>query len=187
MTRVYEETDLVNLRNQNVLTGEASLLALVSTVGGLTIATVGVITFFYEWRKSRLASLNEVYRLLGDITHREARKVLYGNETNASYEILGLPRDDNNLISSENLMSLAKDIVRSDLNHVGTLIQYKLVSKGIIVKEYSWMIVKCWKLLEGEIMNRRNSKDGNPNYMKNFEDLKNEAVKHKDKQSKLKS
>jgi hypothetical protein len=33
---VYEETDLLNLWNQNVLAEEASLLALFSTVGGLT-------------------------------------------------------------------------------------------------------------------------------------------------------
>jgi hypothetical protein len=163
------------------MTPEIPVLTVLSTIAVVTVATVGTITFFFERRKSNLTSLNEVYHLLGDIRHREARKVLYGNWNMSSYEILGLDRPNVDAgASPEDLMSLAKDIVRSDLNHVGTLVRHRLANGKTIIKEYSWIIIKCWELLEDDIMKRRQSQ-GPTNHMKNFEDLKNKAMKYVEK------
>jgi len=160
---------------------ENDILTLLATIAAVTIATVGVITFIYERRKFRLAALVETYRFLGDIRHREARKVLYGNESMASYEILSLVRPTaDGGASTDELERLAKDIVRSDLNHVGTLIQHKLLDENTIVSEYNWMIQKSWSLLEADIMNRRNG-IGPSNYMENFETLRKKAEKWSEK------
>ena len=99
----------------------------------------------------------------------------------SSYEILGLGRPNvEGGTSSEDLKSLAKDIVRSDLNHIGTLVRHRLANGKTIIKEYGWIVIKCWELLEDDIMKRRQSK-GPPNYMKNIEDLKNKAMQYVEK------
>src|SRR5918996_803153 len=119
---------------KNVMTAEVPIFTILSTLSVLTVATVGTITFLFERRKSNLSSLSEVYRILGDIRHRESRKVLFGDWTYSSYEILGFKRPDvDGGASSEDLMSLAKDIVRSDLNHVGTLVKHRLANGTTII------------------------------------------------------
>jgi hypothetical protein len=45
-----------------------------------------------EKQKVLLTGLAEAFRLLNDVKHREARKVLYGNASPSSYEIVGFNR-----------------------------------------------------------------------------------------------
>jgi hypothetical protein len=67
---------------------------------------------------------------------------------------------------------------------LSTLDNNSLANGKTITKEASWLIVKCWGLLEEDIDKRRNTKGENPNYMKNFQDLANKALKCKEKQIK---
>jgi hypothetical protein len=139
---------------------------------------VSVVNYVYRKKEFRLKSLTESLSRLNDVKHKEARKVyLYGNPTLASFEILGFnkPTPEGGGASSNDLMTLSKDIVRSDLNEVATLICHKLLDKKIFVQEYWWIIITAWRLLEHDILDRRRA-DGPPNYMKNFEDLNEMAV-----------
>ncbi len=74
-------------------------------------------------------------------------------------------------------MTLSKDLVRSDFNEVATLICHKLLDKKIFVREYCWMIMRIWKLLEHDIQKRR-KEIGPSDYMKNFEELKELATRY---------
>ncbi len=79
--------------------------------------------------------------------------------------------------SPDDLVILSKDLVSSDFNEVATLIYHKLLDKKIFVREYSWIIIRIWKLLERDIRERRKA-IGPPDYMKNFEELKELAMKY---------
>lgn len=68
-------------------------------------------------------------------------------------------------------------MVRSDFNEVATLIYHHLLDKKIFVREYCWMIIRIWRFLEQDILDRRRA-IGPPDYMKNFEDLKKIAVEY---------
>ena len=68
-------------------------------------------------------------------------------------------------------------IVRSDLNHAGTLVHHKMIETKVFLEEYWWIILKCWHILEGDIKERRNQKSGISNYMHNFEEIKIKAEK----------
>lgn len=113
----------------------------------------------------------EVFRLLNDIQHNEARRVVYGDYSNASYEILLQNKDFNEL------MRLSVTIVRTDFNEIATLILHDIVDPNLFVEEYWWIIVKVWYKIENEIMQRRGDR-GPSNYMINLENLKNRAEKY---------
>jgi hypothetical protein len=151
----------------DILSSRESIAIYVAAAG----VAVSVITYWYQRKEFRIKSLTEAIRRLDDMKHREARKVLYGNHTSASFEIPGLRAS-----SEEQLKNLSKHIVRSDLNEVATLIHHKLLDKKIFVREYTWIIVKTWRLLEVEIQERRKT-IGPRDYMNNFEELKEAVLK----------
>jgi hypothetical protein len=150
---------------------ELIVVTIVTTAGVI----VSVITYFFERKKFRLTALAEAFRLLNDVKHREARKVVYGNPKISSFEILGLVRPiSEEEVSYEELTSICKDIVRSDFNEIGTLIHYKLLDGKIFIEEYYWIILKIWSLLKNDIEDRRKS-IGPPNYMQHLEDIYRQA------------
>jgi hypothetical protein len=75
------------------------------------------------------------------------------------------------------LMTLSKNIVRSDFNELGTLVHYNLLDGKIFVAKYYWMILKIWSLLGNEIMTRRKTM-GPPNYMEYLEEMRNKALEY---------
>src|SRR5437773_1165946 len=99
------------------------VIAVIATVVAAAAAAVSLIAYFFERKKFRLTAQMEVYRLLNDIKHREARKVVYEKATIASYEILGLENDK----SVDRLMELSETIVGSDLGEIATLIEHNII------------------------------------------------------------
>ena len=157
-----------------ILSSEATIIiAIIATAAAIAAVAVSYITHSFEKKKFRLSALMEVFRLLNDIKHKEARKVLYGDATTASYEILGL---ENNK-SFDALMEMSETIVRSDLNEIATLIEHDIIDCKIFVEEYSWIILKVWYKIEPKIIKRRHN-IGPSDYMKNFEQLKTKAEEY---------
>lgn len=113
-------------------------------------------------------------RILNDIKHREARKVIYSEPTIESFQIFGLSREDTNVSP---LKIICENIVRSDLNEMATLFRHNMVERSLIIEEYWWIILRTWNGLEEEIKKRREG-SGPHDYMKNLEELKNKAEQY---------
>lgn len=117
------------------------------TVYTLPVIAVSVVTYIFERKKVRLTALVEVMRQLHDTKHREARKVVYGTISEASFDIIGINTlTVNEELNLQGLKDICTDIVRSDFNEIGTLIHYDLLDGKIFIKEYYWMILKIWSL-----------------------------------------
>lgn len=158
-----------------ILTSEGAVVAYIATGIG---AIISIITYRAAEKRFRLSSLAEAFRLLNEREHREARKVIYEKATPASYEILGLARPiAEGETTSEELMTLCRDIVRSDFNEIGTLVHYNLLDGKIFVGEYYWVILKIWQSLEEKIRERRKTV-GPPNYMEHLEEMRNKALEY---------
>jgi hypothetical protein len=152
-----------------VLTSKEAITSIIATAA----LAVSIITYIFEKKRFRLSALMQAFRLLNDIQHKEARRVVFGDATNASYEILGL---ENNK-SLDELMRRSLNIVRSDFNEIATLILHDIIDSNLFVEEYWWIILKVWQKVEPKITERRNSV-GPSDYMKNFEVLKCRAEKY---------
>jgi glutamyl-tRNA reductase len=63
---------------------------------------------------------------------------------------------------------------------MATLFRHNMVERSLIREEYWWIILRTWKELEEEIRKRRESSCPH-DYMKNFEELKNEACRYASK------
>jgi hypothetical protein len=86
-------------------------------------AILSIITYRSTEKRFRLTSLVEAFHILNDAKHREARKVIYDNPTSLSYEILGLERPtQEGGATPQDILTLSRDIVRSDFNEIGTLV-----------------------------------------------------------------
>jgi hypothetical protein len=131
---------------------------------------VSVVTYVFQRKKFRLTALTEAFRLLNDVKHREARKVVYDKPNMSSFDIFGLvrPPTSGGEVREEELTHICRDIVRSDFNQIGTLIHHDLLDGKIFIEEYYWIILKIWSSLKDEIERRRNS-IGPPNYMQHLE------------------
>ena len=108
-----------------ILTSAGAIVTYIATIVGVIVS---VITYIYNQKRFRRDSLAEAFRLLNGKEHREARKVVYGESTPSSYEILGIKGPAGQLdTASPELMILARNIVRSDFNELGTLVHYDLL------------------------------------------------------------
>jgi hypothetical protein len=122
----------------------APIVVAITTVASVVVS---LVIHKFEKKRFRLAALAEVFRLLNDVKHREARKVVYGNPNISSSEIIGLVRPTSERGASyEELIPISRDIVRSDFNEIGTLIHYNLLDGKIFIEEYYWIILKIWSL-----------------------------------------
>ena len=162
-------------------------IAAYVTIAGVLIAMIGVLIGYitYKFNKKQLKQnqLSEVIKSLNHPLHREARKVIYDHYdqkqiSNISFQLLEIDRNQFSEYEAEAkdaTIEIAKNIVRSDLNHVGTLVHHKMIEVKVFLEEYWWIILKCWHILEDDIQERRNQKNGISNYMINFEELKIKA------------
>jgi len=156
-----------------ILVSPQAIAIYVTAAAAAAAVTVSYITHSFEKKKFRLSALMEVFRLLNDIKHKEARKVVYGDATKSSFEILGL---ENNK-TFDALMEISVTIARSDFNEIATLIAHDIVDCNIFVEEYWWIILKVWYKVQPKIMERRRD-IGPSDYMKNFEQLKTTAEEY---------
>lgn len=156
----------------------AALVFPITAIGGIVVAIVSIITYRSTQRRFRLTSLIEAFRMLDNHKHREARRVLYSrdNITSLSFEILelGSPTKEGGP-TIDDLLTLSKDIVRTDFNEIGILIHYDLLDGEIFVREFYWVILRIWQLVKEDIMNRRNDV-GPPNYMEHLEEMHKMAL-----------
>jgi hypothetical protein len=160
-----------------ILTSEATIIiAIIAAAAAAATGIVSYISYIFEKKKA----LMEVFRLLNDIKHKEARKVVYGDATPASFEILGLENDRN----LDRLMEMSETIVRSDLNEVATMIEHNIIDSKIFVEEYRWVILKVWYKIDPKIIKMRQD-IGPSDYVKNFERLKTKAEKYAKKHHKV--
>lgn len=150
-------------------------IALYVAIAGVAVST---ITYIFQRRQLKLRGLVEVFKELNLIPHREARRVFYGEVSDASYDILGLRRPDYDGAVVDDIHRVSADIVRSDLNNAATLIEYGLMDESIFIEEYWWIIIRCWDRMKDTIVKRRNSGTGAYGYMRNLETLKNKSVNY---------
>ncbi|MGH9925051.1 MAG: hypothetical protein ACRD5B_06695 [Nitrososphaeraceae archaeon] len=52
------------------------------------------------------------------------------------------------------LEDVCKEIVKNDLNEIGTLIHHKLLDGDIFIEEGFWVILKAWSLSKDIIFNK---------------------------------
>jgi hypothetical protein len=92
----------------------------------------------------------------------------------SSFKIIGIDSVSSNGESNqEALEDICKEIVKNDLNEIGTLIHHKLLDGDIFIEEGFWVILKTWSLLKDEIEVRREKES--INHMKHLEELRLKA------------
>ena len=166
-------------------------LAGVAVTAGAVI--VSIITFSFqkktfdatakaEKEKVLLAGLAEAFRLLNDVKHREARKVLYNIAPDwapreSSFNIICIqPTTSKGVTNKKDLEEVCKDIVKNDCNEIGVLAHYGLVGEDKFIEEGYWVILKVWDLLKKEIFVRR--KIDSEHYLKHLEGLRKKACEY---------
>ena len=154
------------------------LITILSSMEAIAayIAAAGVFISYitYKFNKKQLNQnqLSELIKSLNHPSHREARKVIFDHYkkepiSNISFQLLEIDRKQFGEYEAEAkdaIIEIAKNIVRSDLNHAGTLVHHKMIETKVFLEEYWWIILKCWNILEDDIKERRNQKNGISNY-----------------------
>ena len=150
---------------------EKTLTVLVGAAG----VAVSVITYIYQQRQLRLNALMELFKILNLPEHREARRVTYGDESDASYNILGIKPPKEDMSTLGELRRVSTDMVKGDMNNAGTLIYHDMMDESIFLEEYWWIILRCWDSTKEGIIQRRASGTGALSYMRNLEKLNAKA------------
>lgn len=133
-------------------------------------------------KQNRFAALIELFKLLNDNAHRNARRRcinLYGvNEELKQWNILefmNATKDkkqiDHNYLHTIHLES--REIVKADFDQIGSLVIEEIIYEKEFLNIYWYEVLKCWKAVFDDIQERREKE--NYNYMKNFEYLMNKA------------
>ena len=156
-----------------------------STIGAVSIATY---SFKLGRENEKKQGLRYVFQLLDDNAHRNARRIvnLYKetiDERKARIlRLMGVEEKD--ILRKEALIKESEEIVKADFDQIGALITNKEIPKNNFIVIYWHEVLRCWFVLENNIVNIRNSLHDN-NYMENFEKLKviaEEYTKNKIKQ-----
>ena len=160
---VYGETDSNKISSfENI----SLIIALFS--GGFigAAALTAIIRLRYERKKIQMESLMEIFKILNDDNHRNARRKVYQffkeNDQNKDCLINNTYNNVKNQIA----------MVQADMDQVGTLLHHDLIPKKVLLEAYWYTILICWKSLEENIKKERNDRQY-PTYMKYFEELMN--------------
>jgi hypothetical protein len=153
-----------------------SQTAVTFIVGAAAVA-VSIITYIYQKKQLKQATLMEVFKVLNLPDHREARKVTYGEKTHVSYDILKITRPEADPQLEGEIERVCTDLVKGDMNNAGTLIYHKLMDESIFLEEYWWIVLRCWDSVKGSIY-ERSSGTGALSYMRNLEKLNGKAEKY---------
>jgi hypothetical protein len=130
----------------------------------------------YEKEKNKREALIEVFKLLNDNAHRNARRRVHrlrnAGSTKEKKEILydmNACRKDDLDPKIDAIHTESKEIVKADFEQMGALVKQQLVPQADFIEIYWHTIILSWDDLSGEISKM---KDANPAYMANFQNLK---------------
>jgi hypothetical protein len=164
----------------DIVTSQTALTVIVGAAG----VVVSVITYIFQRRQLRLNALIQMFKEPNQPSHREARRVAYGEGSSGSYDLLGisLPGDGSTYRELERVSS---DIFQGDINNAATLIYHGLMDEKIFLDEYWWIILRCWDTTKDSIEKRRASETGALSYMRNLKQLNRKAEKYARKHFKM--
>ena len=144
------------------------ILALSTCVVGIS-TIVSVILYIRDRDKQNQTTLTlEVFKLLNDDVHRNARKLTY--EAYRKSKTSG----DITVFEDESHYRFSR-MTAHDFDHVGSLIKNSPSIKKVFFDIYAETVIICWKALEEHIKVERNKRKSNF-YMKFFEWLTGEAI-----------
>lgn len=156
---------------------EGASLTIITVMVGVTTAVMTTFTVYYRKKQYEAASkqvnltaLVDVFHLLNNESHRNARRAVYKFHR----DIL----DGKSRLEEEIEQQIAT--VRSDFEMIGTFIRNGLLSKDVFLDAYWDTTLVCWNALEDNIAAERKMRR-NSHYMANFEYLANEAKLYKEK------
>lgn len=144
------------------------ILALSTCVVGIS-TIVSVILYIRDRDKQNQTTLTlEVFKLLNDDEHRNARKITYEafRKSKVSGEIA--------VFDDESYYRFSR-MTAHDFDHVGSLIKNSPLIKKVFFDIYAETVIICWKALEEHIKVERSKRKSNF-YMKFFEWLTGEAI-----------
>ena len=144
------------------------ILALSTCVVGIS-TTISVILYLRDRAKQNQATLTlEVFKLLNDDEHRNARKLTYEAYRKSKTS------DDAAIFDDESRYRFIS-MTANDFDHVGSLIKNFPSIKKVFFDIYAETVIICWKALEEHIKVERNKRKTNF-YMKFFEWLNDESI-----------
>jgi len=135
--------------------------------------------------KNKREALIEVFKLLNDNAHRNARRRVHRLRNASSieqkreilYDMNACRKDDLDP-KIEAIHTESKEIVKADFEQIGALVKQQLVPQDDFIEIYWHTIILSWNDLDGEI---KKMKVANPSYMRNFGDLKIKADEYREK------
>ncbi|VVC05239.1 Uncharacterised protein [uncultured archaeon] len=144
------------------------ILALSTSVVGIS-TVISVILYMRDRDRQNQTTLTlEVFKLLNDDVHRNARKL--------TYEAHRKSKTNNDItIFDDEAHYRFISTTASDFDLVGSLIKNSPSIKKIFFDIYAETVIICWKSLEEHIKAERNKRKTNF-YMKFFEWLNGEAI-----------
>lgn len=148
----------------NFLINLTQLIPLIASIAATIGLPVSLITFYYQKKQQKFNALIEVFQLLNNEEHRQARAKVY--------DVYKQFSEGNVSAFKENQSTIA--MVRADFDQMGTLIDNNLIPKKIFLEVYWHTILISWKALEKNIEDEIRIR-ANPSYMKYFKKLKDEA------------
>jgi hypothetical protein len=153
-------------------------LTAVGTVGTVIVASVVAIQTYKTTTKiEQSRSLADVFKLLDDNAHRNARRRVLNlykeNDERRRQKILkimGLKDED--IKRMDAIHHESKEIVKADFNEIGSLLENKIILRDEFLKIYWLDVLKCWKVLYEEDIELIRQQSRYKDYMINFEHLK---------------
>ena len=144
------------------------ILAISTCVVGIS-TIISVILYIRDRDKQNQTTLTlEVFKLLNDDEHRNARKLTYEAYRKSK------SNDGTTIFDDESYYRFSR-MTAHDFDHVGSLIKNTPSIKKTFFDLYAETTIICWKALEEHIKEERNKRKSNF-YMKFFEWLTNEAI-----------
>ena len=146
------------------------ILAISTSVVGIS-TIISVILYVRDREKQNQTTLTlEVFKLLNDDEHRNARKLTY--ETYQKFKTSG----DITIFDDKSHYRFIS-MTAHDFDHVGSIIKNSSSIKKVFFDIYAETVIICWKALEEHIKAERNKRKTNF-YMKFFEWLNDEAISY---------
>jgi hypothetical protein len=123
-------------------------LILVGVVSILVVLAIGVSSNHFLRKQHQVHGLlEEAFRVLDSTEHRRSRTRVYA----IYFEYL-----DTKQLTSFKTSTEVED-VRGDFDVMGKLVRSKNIDKDEFLEEYGPLVYRCWKCLELDIKNERDS------------------------------
>lgn len=160
-------------------------LTAIGTIGSVMVALgVAIYSSFMTRRIEQKNRLTDVFRLLDDNAHRNARRRivnLYGEKEDRRIKkilfLMGLKKDD--IGREDAIYRESMEIVKADFNEIGSLLENKIILRDEFLKIYWLEVLKCWKVLYDDDIKPIREQLNYDGYMTSFESLKSFAESYK--------